>query len=53
MWTYIPFEREYYALQIWFLTFFSYFESFKSYGGLNVTIKVRIVKILSNLKVSN
>ena len=44
--TYRPFEREYYALEIWFPTFFSYFESFKSYGGLNVIIKVRIVKIL-------
>ena len=30
--------------------FFSYFESFKSYGGLNVIIKVWIVKILSKFK---
>ena len=30
--------------------FFSYFESLKSYGGLNVMIKVWIVKILSNFK---
>ena len=50
MWTYIPFEREYYAPQICFLTFFSYFESFKSYGGLNVITKVRIVQILPNFK---
>ena len=30
--------------------FFSNFESFKSYGGLNVIIKVWIFKILSNFK---
>ena len=30
--------------------FFSYFESFNTYGGLNVIIKVWIVKILSKFK---
>ena len=35
---------------MWSGTFFSYFESFKSYGGLNVIIKLWIVKILSKLK---
>ena len=30
--------------------FFSYFELFKSYGGLKVISKVWIVKILSNFK---
>ena len=30
--------------------FLSYFESFKSYGGLKVISKVWIVKILSNFK---
>ena len=30
--------------------FFSCFKSFKSYGDLNVLVKVRIVKILSNFK---
>ena len=33
--------------------FFLYFESFRSLGGLNVIIKVGIVKILSNLNVNN
>ena len=30
--------------------FFSYFESFKRYGGLNVIIKTSIIKILSKFK---
>ena len=50
MWTYIPFETEFYALQIWLASIFLYFESFKSYGGLNVIIKVWIVKFLSNFE---
>ena len=29
---------------------FSFFESLKLFGGLNVIIKVRIVQILSNIK---
>ena len=48
MWTYIQFEREFYDLQTWFPTFFSYFESLKSYGGLYIITKVQNVKILSN-----
>ena len=50
MWTYIQFERGFYALKIWFAIFFSYFELVKSSGGLNVIIKVWIAKILSNFK---
>ena len=48
--SYIPFEREFYSLKMWFGTFSSYFESFKSYGGLNVIIKVWIDQILSKFK---
>ena len=50
MWTYIQFEREFYDLQTWFRTFFSYFESFKSDGGLTVIINVWFVKSLSKFK---
>ena len=50
MWTYIQIEREFYALQTKFASFFSYFESFNGYGSLNVIIKVWIVKILSKFK---
>ena len=48
---YIQIEREVYALPSWFANFFfAYFESLKSYGGLNVLIKFWIVKILSKFK---
>ena len=50
MWIYIQFEREFYPLPTKFSTFFSYFASFESYGGLNVIITVWIVKILSNFR---
>ena len=50
MWIYIQFEGEFYPLPTTFATFFSYFESFKSFGGLNIIIKVWIVKSLSNFK---
>ena len=50
IWTYIPFERQFYALKIWCKIFFSLFQSLKLDGGLNVTIKVWIVKTLSNFK---
>ena len=43
-------RRQFYALPARFATFFSYFKMFKSDGGLNVIIKVWIVKILSNFK---
>ena len=46
----MPLEKEFDALEIWSETFFLYFESFKSYGGSNVIIKVWIVKILSKFK---
>ena len=48
MWIYVQFEGKLYTLPTRFGTFFSYFESFKSYGGLNVINKVWIVKVLSN-----
>ena len=48
MWTYIQLKKEFYDLETCFPTFFSYFESLKSYGGLYIITKVQIVKILSN-----
>ena len=53
IWTYIPFERKFYALQILLASLFSFNASFKSYGGLNLIIKVWIVKFDQTLNVNN